>query len=247
MGGEFAQWNEWNHEKSLDWNLLDYPTHQGIKKLVSDLNAVYRREPALYELDCEPTGFEWVDCNDWQHSIVSFIRKGKTTSDVVLAVFNFTPVPREAYLVGVPVDGYWQEIFNSDAEFYGGSNMGNGGGVQAQEKEVHGRPYSLLIVVPPLGAVFFKREGHKLPPPPPKTSKEQAALPLAADDTKAQDGEQQPPTAPSVPAPKPSAPAPKPSAPAPKSSLPVAKPPLPAVKPEITVPKPTITPTNKRR
>jgi 1,4-alpha-glucan branching enzyme len=158
MGGEIAQWREWDHERSLDWELVEHATHAGIQQWVRDLNWLYRLEPVLYEMDCDPTGFEWVDCNDWQHSIVSFIRKGKTTRDIILAVFNFTPVPREYYHVGVPYGGTWKEILNSDASIYGGSNLGNGGGVEAVKQSCHGRPFCLKITVPPLGMVFFKHE-----------------------------------------------------------------------------------------
>jgi 1,4-alpha-glucan branching enzyme len=157
MGGEFGQWQEWNHDTSLDWHLLDFPPHQGLQRWVRDLNTVYRGEPALYELDCDPSGFEWVDANDWEASAVSFLRKGKSPGDEVLVVCNFTPVPRHNYVVGVPGGARWEEVLNSDAPLYGGSGQGNLGGVEAAPVPSHGRPYLLTITVPPLGMVVFKR------------------------------------------------------------------------------------------
>jgi len=155
MGGEFAQRQEWAHDASLDWDLLDYPSHAGIQKWVGDLNRFYRAEPALHECDCEPVGFEWVDCGDADGSIVSLIRKGKSTSAVVLAVCNFTPVPRENYCIGAPRGGFWREALNSDAVEYAGSGVGNHGGVHAAAAALHGRPYSLTLTLPPLAVVFF--------------------------------------------------------------------------------------------
>ena len=157
MGGEFAQWREWVHDESLDWHLLQYPPHLGVKRWVEDLNHFYRSQPALYQLDFDPAGFEWIDCNDIEHSVVSLIRKGHTADDVVLAVCNFTPVPRFKYRLGVPQPGYWQELLNSDAKEYGGSGQGNLGGVEAAPIPLHGRPYSLTITLPPLATVFFRR------------------------------------------------------------------------------------------
>ena len=156
MGDEIGQWSEWNHEKSLDWHLLQYPPHSGLQKLVSDAAHLYRREPALYELDFDQSGFEWVDCNDSLHSVVSYLRHGRSTEDIFLIVCNFTPLPRQGYHVGVPRGGYWKEVLNSDAEDYGGSGQGNLGGLQAGPANFHGRPFSLSITLPPLAAVFFK-------------------------------------------------------------------------------------------
>ncbi len=156
MGGEFGQWPEWQHEQSLDWHLLNYPRHAELKKWVEDLNGVYRREPALHELDCDGAGFEWIDCNDSQQSIISFIRRGKSTGDIILIVGNFTPVPRFNYRVGAPRGGFWQELLNSDAREYGGSGLGNLGGVEAEPISMHGRPGSLNIILPPLAILFFK-------------------------------------------------------------------------------------------
>jgi 1,4-alpha-glucan branching enzyme len=161
MGGEFGQWNEWYHDSSLDWHLLDYPLHSGVQRLVEDLNKLYKNEPSLHELDFHPDGFEWIDCNDSQSSTLSLIRKGSSSEDIVLAVCNFTPVPRFNYRVGVPRGGYWREIFNSDSKEYGGSGHGNMGGVEASAISFHGRPQSLNLTLPPLGAVFFKGEGKE--------------------------------------------------------------------------------------
>jgi 1,4-alpha-glucan branching enzyme len=158
MGGEFAQWREWVHEESLEWHALEHPSHQGVQKWVQDLNHAYRSEPALYELDFSNDGFEWVDFHDWEESIVSFIRKGKDTSDIILAVCNFTPVPRLNYRVGVPRGGYWKELLNSDAGMYWGSNMGNSGGAEAEAVPSHGRSHSLSLTLPPLGIIFLKSE-----------------------------------------------------------------------------------------
>jgi 1,4-alpha-glucan branching enzyme len=160
MGGEFGQRREWAHEESLDWDLLQFPEHQGVQCWLKHLHILYRGEPALHELDCEPAGFEWVDCTDWEKSVISFLRKGKTSGDCILVVCNFTPVTRYNYRVGVPRGGYWKEMLNSDAGEYGGSGQGNLGGVEATTVPCHGRGSSLSLVIPPLGIVFFKNEGH---------------------------------------------------------------------------------------
>jgi len=160
MGGEFGQWSEWYHEESLDWHLLEFPSHAGLQRWVKELNRTYRTEKALYELDFDPVGFEWIDCNDTQQSTLSLIRKSRSTSEIILTVLNFTPTPRYNYQVGVPREGLWQEILNSDAEEYGGSGHGNFGGIEAVPIEIHGRPYSLKLTLPPLGAVFFKSKGE---------------------------------------------------------------------------------------
>ena len=154
MGDEFGQWSEWSHDKSLDWHLLQYPFHAGLQRWVRDLNTLYRGQPALYEIDFDQSGFEWVDCNDVARSVLSFLRRSKD-GQVVLFVCNFTPVPRHNYRVGVPAAGYWQEILNSDAHLYGGSGQGNMGGLDANPLPVHGRPCSLNITIPPLGVVAF--------------------------------------------------------------------------------------------
>ena len=156
MGGEFGQWAEWSHESSLEWHLLQHDSHRQLQQWVSDLNRVYRAERALYELDCDAAGFEWIDGSDSQQSMLSFMRKSRGGDEIVVAIFNFTPVPRHNYRVGVPRDGHWQEILNSDAKSYGGADFGNLGGAEAQEVSSHGRQYSLNLIIPPLGAVFFK-------------------------------------------------------------------------------------------
>jgi len=159
MGGEFGQWREWYHEESLDWHLLELPSHAGLQRWVKELNRIYRTEKALHELDFDPAGFEWVDCNDTQQSTLSLIRKARSTNEIILAVLNFTPTPLYSYNVGVPEGGFWGEILNSDAEEFGGSGHGNFGGIEAEPVEMHGRPYSLSLTLPPLGAVFLKSEG----------------------------------------------------------------------------------------
>ncbi len=158
MGGEIGQWNEWFHERSLDWGLLDYPLHQGVHRWVRDLNHFYTHEPAMYECDFEPRGFEWMDCNDADNSVVSFVRRGKTTGDLILGVCNFTPVPREGYRIPVPQGGVWREVLNSDAQVYGGSGVGNLGEVVAEDVPMYGRDFSITPVLPPLGVVFFKND-----------------------------------------------------------------------------------------
>jgi 1,4-alpha-glucan branching enzyme len=155
MGGEFAQRREWAHDSSLDWDLLDHPAHAGVQRWVGDLNRLYRNEPALHELECDPAGFEWIDCDDVESSVVILLRKGRATSTLVIAVCNFTPVPRHGYTVGAPRAGYWRELLNSDATEYGGSGMGNGGGIQAEPTPMHGRPCSLKLTLPPLSVIFF--------------------------------------------------------------------------------------------
>ncbi|HSS95633.1 MAG TPA: 1,4-alpha-glucan branching protein GlgB [Terriglobales bacterium] len=157
MGGEFGQVREWAHDSSLEWHVLQYRVHSGLQKWVEQLNRVYREEAGLHELDNDPAGFEWLDANDNGASVLSFIRKGKSPGDTVLVVCNFTPVPREKYVVGVPFEGYWREILNSDAGEYGGSNVGNAGGVRSQSVPAHGRPHSIRLTLPPLSVLFLKR------------------------------------------------------------------------------------------
>jgi len=157
MGGEFGESNEWNHDRSLDWHLLQYAPHQQVKQWVRDLNHFYREEPALYQKDFDPTGFEWIDLHDSAASTLSFLRRGDDPNRSVVFIFNFTPVPRLDYRIGVPAEGYWQERLNSDSAFYGGSNLGNGGGVHTEPIPSHGRPYSVRITLPPLAMVALKR------------------------------------------------------------------------------------------
>jgi 1,4-alpha-glucan branching enzyme len=158
MGSEFGQRNEWYHETSLEWHLLRYPPHAGLQQWVEDLNRLYTTEPALHDLDASPAGFDWVAANDSDQSVLSFLRRGKTTGTVVLVACNFTPVPRRGYRVGVPWRGFWKEVLNSDAHEYGGSGVGNDGGVMAVEDASHGRPYSVMLTLPPLAAVFLRSD-----------------------------------------------------------------------------------------
>ena len=155
MGGEFGQWREWNHDSSLDWHLLDYRTHASLLSWVADLNKAYRAETALHELDVQPGGFEWIDANDVQHSVYTYLRRDKA-GELMLVACNFTPVIRHDYRIGVPRGGRWHEVLNSDARTYGGSGVGNLGGVDATFQPSHGRPYSLYLTLPPLAFLLFK-------------------------------------------------------------------------------------------
>lgn len=159
MGCEFGQWDEWNHMKSLDWELTAYESHSGLMRLVRDLNMVYRKEPALHEKDFSNEGLEVIDFSDIEQSVISFIRK--SGEDMILVVCNFTPVPRGNYLVGVPLGGFWRELINTDAREYWGSGVGNLGGKRAHPAPFHGRPYSLELTLPPLAALYLKHEPEK--------------------------------------------------------------------------------------
>jgi 1,4-alpha-glucan branching enzyme len=157
MGAEIGQMREWNHDGSLDWQLLDEPQHAGLKSWLADLNQLYSGEPALHELDCAPEGFEWIDCSDWEKSVLAMLRKGKGEDAAPLViVLNFTPVVRHDYRIGVPAGGYWREVLNSDATPYGGSGEGNLGGVEAAAIPLHGRSHSVTLTLPPLGALFLQ-------------------------------------------------------------------------------------------
>jgi 1,4-alpha-glucan branching enzyme len=156
MGCEFGQRREWQHDESLEWHVLQYPLHAGVQSWVRDLNRYYRVTPALYELDFSPAGFEWVDCSDTESSIISFLRKPRGPGNEVLVVLNFTPLAREGYRVGVPRAGLWRERLNSDAREYGGSGRGNLGGVVSEPIATHGRPQSLSLTLPPLGALYLE-------------------------------------------------------------------------------------------
>jgi 1,4-alpha-glucan branching enzyme len=158
MGGELAQLREWSHERSLDWHLLEDPAHAGIARWVADLNRLVREEPALHVRDFEGGGFEWVDCNDAEASVVALLRRGRVADPDVLVVLNFTPLPRPGYRVGVPRDGFWREALNSDAAEYGGAGWGNLGGRFATHPGAHGRPCALELTLPPLGALFFRHD-----------------------------------------------------------------------------------------
>jgi 1,4-alpha-glucan branching enzyme len=157
MGGEFGQRNEWNHDRSLDWHLLQQsPLHGQLELLVGDLNRLYKTEPALHELDAEKEGFQWIAADDAEASVYAYLRFGRDRKMPVLAVFNCAPIPRFNYRLGVPGDGIWFEILNTDGEGFGGSNHGNLGGVEAAPVSSHGRPFSVNLTLPPLGAVLLK-------------------------------------------------------------------------------------------
>ncbi len=161
MGCEFGQWAEWNHDKSLDWHLLEYASHDGLRRWVRDLNTLMRGEPSLFELDSDPSGFQWIDCNDTEQSTLVFMRRARDSGEVSVCAFNFTPVPRHNYRVGVPFSGYWREMINSDAPLYGGSGQGNMGGVESVPVAAHGHFQSINITIPPLGMVVFKEESRE--------------------------------------------------------------------------------------
>jgi 1,4-alpha-glucan branching enzyme len=159
MGGEFGQVREWNHDSSLEWHVLEYSYHQGVQQWVKDLNQLYKREPALHALDFSPEGFQWIDPQNWEQSVISFIRRGEMTDDIILVIANFTPVPRHNYRIGVPKGGYWKELLNSDAKTYGGSGQGNVGGVESSPVVAHGYYNSVSLTLPPAGILFLKNEG----------------------------------------------------------------------------------------
>ena len=157
MGGEYGQAGEWNHDRSLDWHLLEQPEHKGVQRLVRDLNTMYREIPALHELDCDPAGFEWIDTANVEQSVIAFLRKDRQGRNVLI-VSNFTPVPRHDYAIGVPQGGRWVERLNTDADIYGGSNVGNLGGKEASEHSVHGRPFSISLTLPPLATIVLVQQ-----------------------------------------------------------------------------------------
>jgi 1,4-alpha-glucan branching enzyme len=156
MGLEFGQGREWNFDQSLDWHLLEKPLHGGLKRFVQDLNAIYVSHPALYQSDFESTGFHWIDCNDSDNSVVSLIRRAADPEDFVVAVLNFTPVPRHGYVIGVPREGGYDELMNSDAAIYGGGDLGNGGLIFTEPAASHGHAQSLRLTLPPLGFLLLK-------------------------------------------------------------------------------------------
>jgi 1,4-alpha-glucan branching enzyme len=158
MGCEFGQGREWNHDVSLDWHLLDNPVFAGIHRFVRDLNHTYRREPALHEVDFEPAGFQWIDCNDNDNSVFSFIRRAKDPNDSIVVLLNFTPVPRDGYRIGVPDPGAYAELLNSDAGIYGGANRGNGGVAFTEPIASHGHAQSLYLQLPPLACLLLKKQ-----------------------------------------------------------------------------------------
>jgi len=160
MGDEFGQWSEWNHDGSLQWDLLNDPMHAGLKRWVRDLNTAYRGVPALHELDTSPEGFTWVDANDSPQSVLSFLRKGHSSGERILIVANFTPLPRQNYRVGVPQAGHWKEVLNGDATMYGGSGQGNIGGASTTPVGAHGHPQSLNLTLPPLALIALRSPGR---------------------------------------------------------------------------------------
>lgn len=157
MGGDFGQWDEWNFEKSIDWHLTEFEPHKGIMRLIEDLNRLHRAEPSLHQIDFHYTGFEWIDFQDSASSVISFERKAVDQNDRIIAVYNFTPVPRYGYRIGVRDEGTYHELLNSDADRYGGSNVGNLGSVQSEQIPTHGHDHSLSLSLPPLGMLFLKR------------------------------------------------------------------------------------------
>jgi 1,4-alpha-glucan branching enzyme len=156
MGGEFGQWREWNHDASLDWNLLDESDHRGLQNLIRDLNRLYRAEPALWEADHQPAGFQWIDANNTDDNVIAFMRIAPSSGRKLICVCNFAPVVRTGYRVGVPEPGVYREILNSDSTMYGGSNQGNAGAVTAERIPWHGLQHSLSLKLPPLGTIWFE-------------------------------------------------------------------------------------------
>jgi len=156
MGQEFGQRQEFSEARSLDWHLLQYESHRGLQSLIADLNKLFAREPALHQVDFDWHGFEWIDCNDAENSVFSFIRRGKKPDDVMVVVLNATPVVRRGYRIGVPQAGFYREVLNTDAGIYGGSNVGNEGGRWSEPTPQTGREHSIPLTLPPLAAVFLK-------------------------------------------------------------------------------------------
>jgi len=161
MGGEIGQWDEWKHDGSIDWHLLQYPEHEGIQRWIGDLNNAYKENPALYEVDFQPHGFQWIDCNDVQNSVLAYRRRDDENKQDIVVICNFTPMPRDNYRIGVPSGGYWREALNSDAADYGGSGHGNFGGREARPIPSHGFEDSISITLPPLGIVVFVKNNKQ--------------------------------------------------------------------------------------
>jgi len=158
MGGEFGQWTEWNHDTELDWALLGFDKHDGLRRYVGDLNGVYRRETALHELDFDPAGFSWIHADDAHNTVFAFCRHSRQHRESVVVLLNMTPVPRPGYRVGVPTAGFYREIINSDARIYGGSDLGNAGGAASEPIPMHGRPHSIVLTLPPLAMLILKQQ-----------------------------------------------------------------------------------------
>lgn len=156
MGGEIGQWTEWNHDSELDWALLEFPTHQGVKRFVTDLNRVVKEHPALHELDCHPEGFTWIQADDAANSTYAFCRFSKNAEETLVIVMNMTPVPRGKYQIGVPKSGFYRELINSDSSIYGGTDVGNLGGVASDPEPMHGMEHSIEITLPPLGLLVMQ-------------------------------------------------------------------------------------------
>jgi 1,4-alpha-glucan branching enzyme len=156
MGAELATPREWQHDGELDWSLEHSASHAGVRRWVKDLNALYRSEPALWQQDFSPQGFEWIDCSDTDNSVISFVRRDASGRRLLLAALNFTPVPRHSYQIGAPRGGFWQEVLNSDAPHYGGSGHGNLGGVHSAPTRTHGRYHTMSLTLPPLGATLLR-------------------------------------------------------------------------------------------
>jgi 1,4-alpha-glucan branching enzyme len=156
MGCEFGQYNEWYHERSLDWHLLDNPKHKGVYELVKVLNGLYKEEKSFHQIDFANDGFAWIDHTDWQNSVATFLRRGQSTKEAVAVACNFTPTPRPEYRLGVPFAGTWKVIFNSDDKVWGGSGMVETKSVESEPVLCHGRENSIRVTLPPLGALFLR-------------------------------------------------------------------------------------------
>jgi len=156
MGSEFGQWAEWNHDSQLHWELLNYPEHAGVCLLLTDLNQLYRREPALHEQENSPAAFEWLDSTDAENNVISFLRKGTSETETLAVICNFSGVARPNYRIGVPEKGLWKEVFNSDNKRYGGSNTGTPDGAFTRPIALHGLYNSVTLTLPPLGAILLK-------------------------------------------------------------------------------------------
>jgi len=155
MGGELGEWDEWNHDGSLHWNLLEYAEHEGVQALVRDLNRVYRETPALWEVDFEPAGFRWLEPNDAANNAFAFVRFDAEGERPLVCVLNLSPVPREGYRVGLPVGGCWREVLNTDSPRYGGSGIGNRGALAAEATPWHDQPFSVPLTLPPLAGIWL--------------------------------------------------------------------------------------------
>ena len=158
MGGEFGQWSEWNHDNSLDWHLLEWDKHKGLQQLVKDLNKVSKQEGSLHQIDGDWRGFEWIDVSDADNSLISYIRRGKNADDFVVVILNFTPAVHHGYQIGVPKDGEYKVVMNTDSEYYGGSNAGDSV-IKAKWGEWHNQPAYINVTIPPLAALILKPKG----------------------------------------------------------------------------------------